>query len=80
MAALIRVKVHPEARENRVEARPDGGFEIWVRAPAEGGRANAAVLDLLASELKIERKRLRLFKGATSPSKLVQVLGDYPRG
>ncbi len=76
MAALLRVKAHPNAKEDRVAPLANGGYEVWVRAKAEGGRANEAVLALLARELRIERKRLRLFKGATSPSKLVQVLGD----
>ena len=76
MPTLIRVKVHPRSRENRVEPLRGGGFELWVRAEAEAGRANEAVLELLARELRLERKRLRVFKGATSPSKLIQVLGE----
>jgi uncharacterized protein YggU (UPF0235/DUF167 family) len=78
MASLIRLKVHPGAKEDRLVGLAGGGYEAWVRADAEAGRANEAVLDLLAGSLGIERKRLRLFKGARSRSKLVQVLGDPP--
>ncbi|MBI3289560.1 MAG: DUF167 domain-containing protein [Elusimicrobia bacterium] len=75
---LFRVKAHPAAKNDRLEAKTPGVYEVWVRAPAEAGRANDAVLDLLSRELRVERKRLRIIKGATSPSKLIQILGDYP--
>ena len=74
--ALYRLKVHPGAREDRLERRANGGYELWVRAPAERGQANEAALALLAAELKRPAKSLRLVKGAASPSKIVQTLGD----
>ena len=46
-----------------------------MKAAAEQGKANASVLSLLAARLGIEAKRLRIIKGATSPSKIVAVLG-----
>jgi uncharacterized protein YggU (UPF0235/DUF167 family) len=70
-----KVKVHPDARENRVVAKKLDAFEIWVKASAERGQANSAVLALLALQLGIEAKRLRIVKGATSPSKIITVLG-----
>lgn len=72
---LIRLKVHPGAREDRLERRSDDAYEIWVRAPAEQRRANAAALALLARELGCPAQSLRLVKGATSPSKIVERLG-----
>ena len=50
-ARLVRVKAHPGAREDRLERLPSpaGGpaaYEAWVRAPAERGRANEAILVL----------------------------------
>lgn len=72
---LIKLKVHPGARADRLEPRPAGGYEAWVRAPAERGLANAAALALLARALGCPPKALRLVKGATSPSKIVERLG-----
>lgn len=69
-----RLKVHPAAKQDLLEERSAGVFEAWVRAPAEEGRANAAVLSLLAARLGLPAKRLRIIKGARAPSKLVQVL------
>lgn len=75
MEKLLRVKVHPDSRENRIETKGPAAYEAWVKAEAEQGKANAAVLTLLAGKLGVETKRLRIIKGATSPSKIVQVLG-----
>ncbi|MDD5630157.1 MAG: DUF167 family protein [Elusimicrobia bacterium] len=75
MEKLLRVKVHPDSRENRIEEKGPAAYEAWVKAEAEQGKANAAVLALLAARLGIEAKRLRIIKGATAPSKIVQVLG-----
>lgn len=72
--SLLRVRVHVDSRENRIEERGPLAFEAWVRAPARQGEANAAVLSLLASRLKVERKLLRIVKGAQAPSKIVALL------
>jgi len=69
------LKVHPGAREDRLEPRADGAYEAWVRAPAERGLANAAVLSLLARRLGCPAKSLVVVKGAASPSKIVKRLG-----
>ena len=73
---LLRVKVHPDSREDRLEEKSPAAWEAWVRAEAEQGRANAAVLKLLARKLGVETKRLRIVKGARSPSKIVSILGN----
>ncbi len=74
-AALIRLKVHPGSRRDRLERRGPDAYELWVKAPAERGLANAAALTLLAAELGCPPKSLFLVKGATSPSKIVRRLG-----
>lgn len=66
----VKVKVHAGAKKNRLEQKAADSFEVWVKAPAQQGRANEAVKALLAEELKIDGKQLSLIKGATSPSKI----------
>jgi uncharacterized protein YggU (UPF0235/DUF167 family) len=75
MEKLLRVKVHPRAKEDLLEIRGPAAYEAWVRAEAEQGKANAAVLGLLARHLGVASKRLFIVKGATSPSKIVSILG-----
>lgn len=71
---LLRIKVHADASQNRVERKGPDAYELWVKAPPEQGRANAAVIALLAREPDLTAKRLRIIKGLTSPSKIVSVL------
>lgn len=71
---LLRVKVHPDSSRDRLERKSPDAYEIWVKAPPEQGRANAAVLALLKREPELAARRLRIIKGATSPSKIVSVL------
>jgi uncharacterized protein len=46
-----------------------------IAASPERGRANEALLDLLARELKLPRDRVRIAGGHTSRRKLVEVDG-----
>jgi uncharacterized protein YggU (UPF0235/DUF167 family) len=66
----IRLKVHAGAREDRVSRLGPAAYEVWVKAPAEQGKANEAVFELLSRELG--HSRFRLVKGAKSPSKIIE--------
>lgn len=66
------MRVTPGGRVETVEI-VDGKLQVKVRAKAEEGKANAAVLDLVAEALGIAPSRLRLLRGATSREKLVQI-------
>jgi hypothetical protein len=48
---------------------------VRVTAPPEGGRANEAVLRLLAKTLGVPRRDLELAAGSTSRDKVVVLLG-----
>jgi hypothetical protein len=52
--------------------------EVWklrVTAPAEGGRANAAVLRLLAETVHVPRRAVSLVSGSASRDKVVELRG-----
>lgn len=66
--AEFRVRAVPRARI--ASCRLEGGvWRIAVNAPAEGGRANAAVAEALAEALGVAKGRLHLVRGATSRDK-----------
>jgi uncharacterized protein len=73
---LYRLKVHPDARKTQLKQLGPDAYEVWVRAPAERGLANDAVCNVLAEHLGVNPGQVRLIKGATSPSKIVSVLGS----
>jgi uncharacterized protein len=60
-----------------VVQRPDGVcLEVAVSAPPEDGKANAAVLALLAKALGIAKTDARVVQGASNRQKLVELAGD----
>jgi uncharacterized protein (TIGR00251 family) len=72
----MRVHVQPGAKQNRVEGwRPDGSLKVRVTAPAERGRANAAVRDLLARHFRVAPTSIVLVRGGSSRDKLVDICG-----
>ncbi len=70
MGQFIKVKVHVGQKHNRLEQKAPDSYEIWVKAPAEQGRANEAVKAVLAEQLGVAENKLSLIKGATSPAKI----------
>ena len=71
--ARIAVRVTPRAGRDGVAQAEDGRILIRVTAPADEGRANAAVQKLLAQALGIAPGRLTLTGGATARDKLFRV-------
>jgi uncharacterized protein len=71
----VRLRVSPGARRDELVGRHGEGWKVRVAAPPEGGRANDAVLDLLARELSLPRRSLSIVSGQTSREKIVQMEG-----
>ena len=70
MEQYVKVKVHADEKKNKIVQKTPDNYEIWVKAPAEQGRANEAVRALLAQQLGVAENQLSLIKGATSPAKI----------
>ncbi|WP_017663745.1 DUF167 domain-containing protein [Porphyrobacter sp. AAP82] len=68
----LAVKVTPAAREESVTLAPDAVL-VKVRAPADKGAANAAVLQVVARALGLAPSRVSVLRGATSREKLLAV-------
>ena len=77
----VRLKVTPKARRNRVEGlapEADGGsaLRVSVTAPPEDGKANAAVIKLLAAEWGVAKSTIQVVLGAADRRKLLHLAGD----
>jgi uncharacterized protein YggU (UPF0235/DUF167 family) len=66
--AEFAVRVTPNAAAAALQASPDG-FRVAVTETPEAGRANAAVLRLLARALGVAPGRLTLIRGAAGRDK-----------
>ena len=71
----LRVRVSPGARRGGVTGRVGDVWKLRVTAPAEGGRANEAVVRLLADTVDVPRRRITLVSGHTARDKVVELGG-----
>ena len=75
----IRIKAVPGARSDAVAGAMGDRLKVRVAAPPEGGRANEAILRLLAEALAVPERVVELAGGASSPRKSVLVRGAAAR-
>ncbi|MBJ7467041.1 MAG: DUF167 domain-containing protein [Mycolicibacterium sp.] len=74
MTEVVSVRVKPGSKKGPlVEAGPDGELTIYVRERAVEGKANDAVVALLAKHLGVPRSRVELASGATSRMKRFRI-------
>ncbi len=69
------MRVHPRARRDRVAGEHGGALKVEVTAPPEGGAANAAVEELIASILGVAKRAVTVVVGHGSRSKTLSVTG-----
>jgi uncharacterized protein len=77
----VEIRLWPRAKAEglvAIAAAAEGRrvVKAMVTAPAEGGRANEALLQLLARAWRIPRRDLAIIHGFTSRDKAVRVAGD----
>ena len=71
----IELYVQPNARQDAVLGFFDGRLKVAVKAPAENGRANDAVVRYFAHELDLPRRNLCLASGKKGQRKRLQITG-----
>ena len=72
------VRLTPRAGSDHVDGVVDGVLKARVTAPAVAGAANQALVRLIADELGIARRDVRLVAGAAGRQKLIVVDGVDP--
>lgn len=71
---IVSIKVHPNSKKSEIRKIGDS-YEARIDAPAEKGRANARLIELLADYFKIKKSAVRIIRGHTSRNKVVEI-GD----
>jgi uncharacterized protein (TIGR00251 family) len=75
MARRISVTVKPAARQAQVSKLSETEYRVAVKAPAEGGRANDALIGALAQYFAIPKSQIKIIHGHASRRKLVELGG-----
>jgi uncharacterized protein len=75
----LQLRVAPGASGSPgIVGRHGAAWKVRVAAPPERGRANDAVLALLAETLAVPRSNLALVSGGGSRNKIVELTGIEP--
>lgn len=74
-AVMLEVEVQPSAKRQGIVGFNEwrGRLTVAVRAEAQKGKANNAVLHVLSTSLNIPKSQLRIVGGMTSRSKKIRI-------
>lgn len=78
---VIAVRLTPRAGRNRIEALQPAAegktaLRVAVSAAPEAGKANAALIGLLAKEWRLAKRDISIEAGARGRNKTVRIAGD----
>ena len=71
---LIKVKVFPRTKKEKIVKKEKDSFEIFVREKPEKGLANQRVKEILASYFNLSENRIKLIKGGKSKNKIFEIM------
>lgn len=79
----LRIRVTPKASAERIgavvaDATGEGWLQVTVTAVPENGKANKAVIALLAKRWKLPKSSLEVVRGATDRRKIVEIADPDP--
>lgn len=75
MSARLNIRVSPGAAHSAVVGPYGAGWKVRVSAAPEDGKANAAVVRLLAETLAVSRRDVEIVSGHSSRDKTVALTG-----
>jgi uncharacterized protein (TIGR00251 family) len=74
----LRLRVSPGAGRAAIVGRHGDGWKVRVTAAPEQGRANDAVVRLLATALALPREAVSIVSGHSGRDKIVELAGVGP--
>lgn len=70
---LLPVRAQPGAKREGLVGIQNGQLKFAVRVPPEDGKANAALVEVIASTFSLRRSDVTLVRGATSRQKVFRL-------
>ena len=71
---LLNVKVIPRASKNEVKEESTGQYKIYLTAVPADGKANDALIEILARHFYIAKQQIKIVRGLKSRHKMVQII------
>jgi uncharacterized protein (TIGR00251 family) len=69
----LKIKVVPKASRNAIAGWLGDELKVMVTAAPEKGKANKAVIEILAQALQLPKQAIRITGGQTSPHKTLEL-------
>jgi uncharacterized protein len=79
VSTRLRLRVAPGAKRAGIVGRHGDAWKVRVAAPPEAGRANDAVVGLLAETLAVPRRAVTVVSGHSARDKIVELAGIDPQ-
>jgi len=70
----IIIKAKPNSKENKVEKIDDNNYIVSVKEPPVQGKANAAIIKLLAEYFNVNTIFIKIISGYSAKTKVIEIL------
>ncbi len=75
---ILPIRAHPGARRNGIRGHHGGMLKVSVTQAPEKGKANKALVALLAEQLSLRKSQIELLSGETTAQKRFLIRGIAP--
>ncbi|MEM4259260.1 MAG: DUF167 domain-containing protein [Candidatus Pacearchaeota archaeon] len=69
---ILKIKVKPNSKEEKIEKLSNNEYKISVKEPAKDNKANIRIVNLLSKELNTNHKNIKI-KNPTSRDKIIEI-------
>ena len=69
----VSLKVYPRSSREEVVKGADGNLKVYIRQAPADGKANKAMIGILAEYYRIKKNDIRIVTGSTSRNKVVEI-------
>lgn len=73
MIKRISIKITPNAKKEAIIDKGSNCFKVKVGAPAIEGKANEAMIKILAEYFNVPKSRIRIARGKFAKNKIVEI-------
>ncbi|MEK7104037.1 MAG: DUF167 domain-containing protein [Patescibacteria group bacterium] len=69
----ITIKVKTKAKKEKVVEIGDNNFEVWVKQLPEKGKANEAIVKIVAKYFKTPQNSVKIIAGKNNSRKIIEI-------
>jgi uncharacterized protein (TIGR00251 family) len=69
----VSVKVQPRASKEEVIKNSDGSLKVYVRQPPTNGKANQALIEILADFYCVRKSDINIITGKATRNKIIEI-------